>query len=278
MTAKKRFPGLMDMGKKIRDPEKMRKGFKFLLLAPLRFATLPVIRKFHPWTRPDKTHVYWLPVNKHIEQAKNAPVPYDILAEFIKKASTRMIMNTCGCRRTYECRHYPKEIGCLIMGDEAKMVDPDHGKIVSEDEALRHIRRAEAAGLPAVVGKARVDNFIYGVPDVGRMLSVCFCCDCCCFIGNYRNLPAAERNKIVHRLEGLKVTVDHDKCTGCGKCSKHCFMNLIEIRDEKAHISDDCYGCGRCASNCKQGAIHISLESPDFKDKAIKNIEAYVKL
>ena len=66
MTAKKRFPGLMDMGKKIREPEKMRKGFKLLLLAPLRFATLPIIRKFHPWTRVDKTQVYWLPINKNI--------------------------------------------------------------------------------------------------------------------------------------------------------------------------------------------------------------------
>jgi UDP-glucose 4-epimerase len=106
------------------------------------------------------------------------------------------------------------------------------------------------------------------------MFSVCFCCDCCCLgnkIINY--LPPDKKNVQFSRLEGLRITVDEEKCNGCNICAEKCFTHQIRMKHGLPHIPDDCQGCGRCAKYCPENAITLSLENPDFVDNTIRLLE-----
>lgn len=55
----------------------------------------------------------------------------------------------------------------------------------------------------------------------------------------------------------MAVSVDNDKCTGCGVCVDACPVNAIEIKDQKAIISDACIDCGACLSQCPVEALSL---------------------
>ena len=110
----------------------------------------------------------------------NAPLPVELVDRFIEEASHRVIAKFCGCRAGFDCEDYPHDIGCLLMGDSALEIKRFGCHEVGVDEAKAHLRRAVEAGLVPVVGKARVDNFIFDVKDRHRLLTVCLCCECCC--------------------------------------------------------------------------------------------------
>jgi MinD superfamily P-loop ATPase len=61
---------------------------------------------------------------------------------------------------------------------------------------------------------------------------------------------------------GVKVEIDQEKCTGCGKCKEACRFSAIkkEIIDGKQRFSVDpvaCEGCGVCYLVCADKAIEI---------------------
>lgn len=55
----------------------------------------------------------------------------------------------------------------------------------------------------------------------------------------------------------MGIRIDLDKCVGCGDCTASCPFGLIEIVDEKAHISEGCTLCGACQETCDYEAILI---------------------
>ena len=274
---RKVLPGLLDAAKLVFTPRAVR--FSMDSLDRLyRLANLPIIRDFHPWIDTNKTNMYWIPVNKNLERAEDVVLPYQVVEKLIDKSSHRVIMNLCGCRTAYECKKYPVELGCLMMGEDTKKIPTLFGRPASKQEAKDHLRKVITAGMPPFVGKARVDNFIFGIPDNGRLLTVCFCCSCCCISRIMDHLPPHEQKEQMPRLEGLEIWVDQDKCLGCGACADQCFIHSIHMKDGKAHIPDTCRGCGRCALACPQEAIRLRLNNPDFVDQAVKSIESYVNV
>ena len=54
-----------------------------------------------------------------------------------------------------------------------------------------------------------------------------------------------------------KITVDAEKCKGCGLCQKHCPVNAIEGegRDIRVINQEKCIKCGTCISKCPFHAI-----------------------
>lgn len=240
-----------------------------------KFTRLPGMRR-HPWLRPDKTDMRWLPINADIETPGDMPMPLTILDRLIDEASHRVIYDYCGCRLGYDCKDYPIEVGCLLMGDSAIEGNSRHSREVSPEEAREHARKAVDAGLVPYVGKARIDNALFGIKDRGRMLTVCFCCECCCITRFTRNLPLKQVEPIFVRLEGISIEVG-DECRGCGKCAEHCYIKAITIQDKRAVIDEYCRACGRCASVCPNGSIRVRIDEPGYVDETIERIRSYVK-
>lgn len=68
------------------------------------------------------------------------------------------------------------------------------------------------------------------------------------------------------------VSIDEEKCTGCGICVSPCAEGAIEIRDGKAKVIKDelCDGAGFCLGVCPEGALSIEAkEVEDFSEEAV---------
>ena len=56
-----------------------------------------------------------------------------------------------------------------------------------------------------------------------------------------------------------EVTVDNDKCIGCGECVDICPVEVYELQDEKSVPvnAEECVGCESCIEVCEQEAITV---------------------
>lgn len=56
------------------------------------------------------------------------------------------------------------------------------------------------------------------------------------------------------------VSIDRDKCEGCGECASSCPAGILEMVDGKADVTgeaSDCMGCETCVTVCPSGAASI---------------------
>jgi len=215
------------------------------------------------------------PHQPDIEGAEGVVLSEQVLDRLIEKASHRVIVKTCGCRKAYRCQHYPHDIACLMMGESALQIPAKMGRQVGIEEAKRHVRDAINAGLIPVTGKARIDNDIFMIPDEGKLLTVCLCCECCCITRYSRHAPHSVLDGIHHPLEGLAVQVT-DACIGCGTCVPKCYLQAIELKDGRAVISTMCRVCGRCSLHCPQHAIKLKLSNPAAVEAVVQRIQSVV--
>ncbi|MCX9084748.1 MAG: 4Fe-4S binding protein [Candidatus Methanoperedens sp.] len=69
------------------------------------------------------------------------------------------------------------------------------------------------------------------------------------------------------------VSIDEEKCNGCGECIPNCAEGAIKIIDGKAKLLDDkfCDGLGACLGHCPQDAIRvIERDALEFDEEAVK--------
>ena len=60
------------------------------------------------------------------------------------------------------------------------------------------------------------------------------------------------------------LSIDFDRCVGCGNCLKFCPVDALQIVDKKAVVDrDTCGTCAACVDVCPQKCITISdIEIP----------------
>ena len=70
---------------------------------------------------------------------------------------------------------------------------------------------------------------------------------------------------------GTHVTVDQEKCIGCGHCVKVCPQKAMSLNQDKKCVADKekCFGCFECMTVCEQEAIQVdwATEIPAFMER-----------
>ena len=60
------------------------------------------------------------------------------------------------------------------------------------------------------------------------------------------------------------VTIDKEKCIGCGQCVADCIVGNISMQDNKAVVAKSCFLCGHCVAICPKAAV--SIDEYDMDD------------
>jgi len=249
----------------------------------------PWLKNVIPMTNPNKNNMTYLPNSKKIidqrpktlaidetvGEAGSEIIPRRILDDMIELNTTHIIMDTCICRTGFNCENFTNEIGCLFMGETAKKLPPELGRIVTKEMAHEHVSKACDIGLVPMVGKVNVDNLGFLTPDTKKLLSVCFCCHCCCMMGYYKH-DSEHQKKLFKPVEGIQIHTT-ENCIGCGECVETCiFDNIINKEGITTHL-DHCTGCGRCEATCQHGGVEIILNNPDYIEDVKERLGSFIK-
>lgn len=260
----------------------LKKSFpqRFLLA---RLTNLPLLGSLIDWGLFDGDDMVYLPsdrsvtINENISQPDNLVLPSKVVDHFIEKASHHWIMDFCICRESSQCKEYPRKYGCIFLGEAVLGINPSLGRRVSKEEALDHARRCREAGLVHVVGRNKLDVMWLGAGPGEKLLTICNCCPCCCL---WKVLPqiTPRIGAKVSRLPGVSVQVN-DLCLGCGTCTDGvCFVDAIQLIDDRAVIGEVCRGCGRCVEVCPNSAIELTIRGNMDIDQTIERLTQKVNV
>ena len=216
-------------------------------------------------------------VHETINQPVNVVLPSRIVDYFIENSSYHWIMNFCICRESSQCTDYPRQSGCLFLGEAVLNINPRLGRLVSKDEALEHTRQCRQAGLVHVIGRNKLDVMWLGAGPGEKLFTICSCCPCCCLWKVLPDISPRIGSKVT-RMPGVNVQVS-DVCQGCGTCTAGaCFVDAIRLVDGRAVIGAECRGCGRCVEICPNEAIELTIQESSYVENTIQRLEQRVDI
>ena len=73
------------------------------------------------------------------------------------------------------------------------------------------------------------------------------------------------------------ISIDHEKCNGCGLCLPNCPEGALQLIDGKARLVSDlfCDGLGACIGHCPEGAIQIiEREAEPYDERKVMTVIA----
>ncbi|SHJ67838.1 4Fe-4S binding domain-containing protein [Desulfatibacillum alkenivorans DSM 16219] len=244
---------------------------------------VPILKRLIEYMFFEGDHLIVLPrnevveVNRDVDDPGQMALPTELVDQLIDSMEYHFVMDFCLCRISMPCEDYPRDLGCIFMGEAARGINPKWGRSVSKDEAKEHIRKCQEAGLIHAVGKSKLDTVWLGIGPGEKLLTICNCCPCCCITRVIPHTHEVFQEKLV-RAPGVEVMVNQEECVGCGTCvSKACILEAISLVDGKAVINQaNCRGCGRCAEACPTKAITLTIDGSLFVRESVRQIGAVV--
>lgn len=187
---------------------------------------------------------------------------YEEVATFVKNARY-VAVSECPCRTTQKNCDAPTDV-CMAFDFGAKFLTAQGAaRMVTTEEALATLKRAEDAGLVHCASNTR-DTVEY----------ICNCCPCCCgILGVITRLTGA----ISKPQSNFYSTVIADACTVCGICVDRCPTKAITLGDVAVIDTDKCIGCGLCVSGCGFDAMAL-VRKADSVEPPVDNRELYATL
>jgi Pyruvate/2-oxoacid:ferredoxin oxidoreductase delta subunit len=260
--------------------ELLKKVFPTRKIAAL-LTNLPVIENIADFGFFMGDDIVYLPkdntiqINEAIAESEDIVLPSQVVEHFIEIANYHWIMDFCLCRESEHCQDYPRDFGCIFLGEAVLGINPQLGRLVSKEEALDHAHHCREAGLVHLIGRNKLDTMWLGVKPGGKLMTICNCCPCCCLWGTLPYISPKISRKI-HKLPGVTVTVT-DLCSGCGVCTEgFCFVDAIAFTNGRAEIKDTCRGCGRCVEICPDGAISLTIDETTVFQKMVNHLSRLI--
>ena len=199
-----------------------------------------------------------MPLNVDLtDAAEKAVLPLDMIKESLKRVGYIAGMDRCLCRDANDCVDFPHDLGCLFLGETAKIVVKHKlGRQFTYEEACARVDEAAEAGLIGQAVWIEVEQMLWGVPNdlMDRFLEICFCCPCCCItLRLARNVTDKERHRC--HPAGWTAVADTTKCEGCGDClhgPNGCPVEALSLSGNGTIQIDQekCVGCGICQARC----------------------------
>ena len=187
----------------------------------------------------NKTITTNIEVNQSFQKDDSEFVPSQIIKEVIKEAEDIVIMHKCLCRTSANCEDYPQDFGCIFIGPASRKIASKYGRSATVEEALAHVGKADELGLSHVIGRNKIDSVWMNVRPKEKLLTICHCCPCCCLWKVLPDLDDDISNKVMGNaiyIEDGKISIDQDKCVGCGHCVQTCKFDAIELNYSQKSI------------------------------------------
>jgi Na+-translocating ferredoxin:NAD+ oxidoreductase subunit B len=173
---------------------------------------------------------------------------YEDIRRLIDESKSFQVAD-CICRKEREAEGHPcshtKEI-CLGMSPEEGAYDKfAFGRIISKEEALRLLEKAEQEGLV---------HCTYNVAEGNPW--ICNCCACCC--GILRGVKEYDAPHMLVR-SNFMAAIDTENCVACGVCAdERCPMDaIVEEGGVYRVLAERCIGCGVCTPTCPTDSIKL---------------------
>ena len=248
--------------------------FKAIVASPpfTRFRPLDIlIQKVALLSKKHHTAGYSIPLNVDVaDKIRPVTLPVDVMKKTVAEASYRALLYECLCRRTFKCKDYPRDLGCLFLGEAAKIcVANGIAREATVEECNAHIDRAAKLGLAGHSFWVEVEEYVWGIQDknMQNYLELCFCCPCCCAAFRFEQKAHGHTKTVLHHSAGWVCTVGKE-CVNCGACVKACPRLLITQGSTSAVIAAECSGCGICINSCPQGAHRLEQKTEMKKNLA----------
>jgi len=226
------IPGIWEFNVNNLSPQFVRDVEAYMpQLAETALVTLPPLRT--------------IPIGRSLSVSTTV-LPYESAEELIHKQQT-ILVAPCICRREHKVRGGgcgKLEEACLVFNWGAEYYERNQlGRMISQDEAIAILQRAEEEGL--VVQPSNAQN----------ISSICLCCgDCCMSLLSLKRLSSPASAVVSPFIADL----DNDACIACGLCVDRCQMEAISLDDDKAVLAADrCIGCGLCVTTCSGEALSL---------------------
>ena len=198
-----------------------------------------------------------VPINIQID-AQHEVQPYEQLRQTLEKAKAFQVME-CICKKEKAllgkpCKH-TLEVCLGFANHEGAFDRYPAGRIISKEEALQVIKKADDEGL--VHATFNVRN--------GQMF-VCNCCSCCC--GVLKGMIKLKVPQVLAKSNFVSL-INEETCTACGTCAEErCPVNAIVEHDGAYMVQPDrCIGCGVCVPTCPAESITMIRKPEELQDQ-----------